>query len=324
MPDWWVVFRKQFHHWEQFRHWHAHARREVPRSRVKIRNDTRWWHLDTAYGIFVRDFRLGSPTYADTALQLLGRHGFTRPVRFHQDPTQQDKLTEWIEYLTYECAGHHWYESILRDLRPDFDKGWKRLVDSKLLRPFETEEFICSFQSGVTHQSERQKAERAVALAGSALEAADKSVDRHGGSTAAQAQKVSAARSRLNEAKESLRLVQRRNDLIIDFKRSVRGYLTQKRDVKKQEALVRWVLDEVPRVEAELRKDGLGRADLSPGRGTQTIAHTKESDDFRLAPRRSARKRGRGENADDEPPSKRPKSGGRITDSRKAQSSSIP
>jgi hypothetical protein len=322
LPEWWLVFERQSHHWEQFRQWQAHARREGIPPRVEIRFDTRWSHVDTAYDRFVRDFRLESPTYADAALQLLGRHGFTRPVQFHPDVSQQDKLTEWIEYLTYECAVLHWYTCILQRGQPKYNKAWKTLVDSNVLRPFETEKFIWSSESGITHQTERQKAERAVELAESALEASDKIVDRHSGSAVARAQKMSAARSRLDEAKESLQLVQRRNGLIIDFKRTMASFFHHKKDLKQQEVLVRWVLNEVPRVEAELGKDGMENVDLNPRCGTHATAHANESDDLRPAPGRT-RKRGCDETADDEPSSKRRKSGGREMDSCEARSLSI-
>jgi hypothetical protein len=82
-------------------------------------------------------------------------------------------------------------------------------------------------------------------------------------------------------------------------------------------------LDEVPRVEAELRKDGTENADQNPERGTHTATHTEAGNGYRLPPRRSTRKRGRDENAGDEPPPKRPKSGGRNTDYCEAQYSSI-
>ncbi|AEO71091.1 uncharacterized protein THITE_158856 [Thermothielavioides terrestris NRRL 8126] len=43
-----------------------------------------------------RSFRLGLPTYEEAASALLARYSFSRTVRIKQDPTRQDKLTEWF------------------------------------------------------------------------------------------------------------------------------------------------------------------------------------------------------------------------------------
>ncbi|KAK4150411.1 hypothetical protein C8A00DRAFT_18047 [Chaetomidium leptoderma] len=313
MPEWWQIFDTQLGHWQSFRRWQAHNRREGTPSRVEISGR---WLVDAAYNVFLHDFRLGSPTYTDASSKLLAQYGFTQTVRFRQGRTQQDKLAEWTEYLTWECAVHHWYAHTIRRGQPAYDKAWKTLVDSDVLRSSDTEENIRGAQCGYALQSERERAERAVQSAESALKAAEKSASSRHGSASARTQTLSMARSRLDEAKKSLRLVQRRNGLIVDFCRATANFEITKQNAKQQEVLIRWVLDEIPRVKAELRGPG--------GSDTDAIVAHDTGDDQKSAAigrPKGALKRGCDETLDEELPSKRLKTGGQAADAHKAQSS---
>jgi len=54
----------------------------------------------------------------------------------------------------------------------EYDEAWKQLLDSGVLRPFEIEEFICNIDSAFQYASERERAEKAVESAKSAVTSA--------------------------------------------------------------------------------------------------------------------------------------------------------
>ncbi|KAJ4302039.1 hypothetical protein N0V88_002175 [Collariella sp. IMI 366227] len=150
----------------------------LPKSFIEF--PTRWRHVDSAYNDFVRDFRPDSSlSYTAAASNLLAQHGVTRPVKFLPNPAHQDKLTEWIEYLAFECAAHSWFQSNVEAHQPANDKTWKKLVNEGELEPHETEEYVHN--------------------------------------RPARSSTLVSAKSRLDEAKRALEVVQRRNNLSWEF-----------------------------------------------------------------------------------------------------------
>ncbi|KAF2191913.1 hypothetical protein K469DRAFT_735781 [Zopfia rhizophila CBS 207.26] len=105
-PNDWKVFIDQLSRWEDFRRLQKFARGQTVKDR-------------------------------------LTKHGFTRTFQLDEDPAQQDKLTTWIEYLGYE---YWWYDQYALSKRQQrqLDDAWKKLVNVKILRTFETQEFICN------------------------------------------------------------------------------------------------------------------------------------------------------------------------------------
>ncbi|SPQ21428.1 2c21dfe6-ac02-4bdf-bd79-7703c72d2fae [Thermothielavioides terrestris] len=114
----------------------------------------------------------GFAGYVDEAQRRLARHGFPGTFHFDEDPKRQDSLTTWIEYVNYECA---WYDDHVRAverLRPRHEEAWKALVDSGVLRPGETEEYLLTDESALQRQAEIDQAEMAVKSAEEFAEAA--------------------------------------------------------------------------------------------------------------------------------------------------------
>lgn len=83
-------------------------------------------------------------------------------------------------------------------------------------------------------------------------------------------QRLSAAKLRLNEANASLESVQRRNQLIIDFCQGTANLYRHRLELQRQERLVRWVLEQMPLVEGELREAGGGGTSPSPAAAQST------------------------------------------------------
>jgi hypothetical protein len=260
-----TVFGNQRRHWLGFRQWQAHNRREGrPRSLEAWYDED----ADPAYECFVRCFRRGSANYTEATQKLLAEYDFVRPFQLHDDPKQQDALTTWIEYLAFACAVHYRYTRRVEKLQPGYEEAWKTLVDSKVLRSSETKEYIRDTKFGAQRDRETAMALMAVKSAEAALEVAQKT---RGSRLApqARAQVLATAQTRLDTAKNALELLRRRSHHFGNFSHAVRNYRIAKTDTVKSNVKLRWILEQVPLVEAELKESGAAQSGSHTGRGTK-------------------------------------------------------
>ncbi|KAJ2897317.1 hypothetical protein MKZ38_004799 [Zalerion maritima] len=161
-------------------------------------------------------------------------------------------------------------------LQPAYDEAWKTLVASKVLRRSETEEDILDIKSAFQRQIKEDRAWRTVKSARSVAKAVLASVqkdinDPRGSRLGKQARirMMSVAKSKLDAAKESLKLIKRRNDLISEFHRTTRDYQIVKSNADRRSIRLQWILDQVPLVEAELNKSKAAETASDAVRGTK-------------------------------------------------------
>jgi hypothetical protein len=247
--------------------------------------DSLFASTDRAYNTFVKNFRRGSPNYTEAAKKLLAQYDFTRPFQLQVDSKQQDELATWIEYLVYAYAEHYELTRLINRLQPDYNVAWKTLVDSAVLRPSETEEYICDDASASQRQSEEDVAEKAVRSAevflGMALKNARGDPRRSRVTSSAHAWSLATGegQSRLDAAKVSLKSVQRRNDLITTFRTAATGYLTAKEDAERHSIRLRWILEQLPLIEAELERTGVAQGRSHTGHGTKRgLTHDQDDE----------------------------------------------
>jgi hypothetical protein len=187
----------------------------------------------------------------------LAEHGFTQCFQLEEDPARQDKLTMWIEFLDYE---YWWYDKDMRFVKrqqPRYDEAWKKLVDSKVLRPFETEEFICNIKSAFQRATEEDQAEKAVESAKSAVMSAQKAItdlERSCLSEQEPRQRLAAAKSKLDAAVKLLESIKGRNDLVSEFHEKTKSYQIAKGNAERCSILLRWILQQLPLIELELNQ----------------------------------------------------------------------
>lgn len=267
----WLVFGRQQHSWLSFRRWQAHNRRAGRPQYVEL--EYPWGSVDRAFNCFVTDFRRTTSNYTEAMKKLLAKYGFTRPFQPRDDPTRQDKLTTWIEYLGSEYAGHYRYTRLLKKLQPGYDQAWKTLEDAKVLRPFETEEYICNIKSAYHHQSEREQAAAAVKSAAAVLASC------HQVGRAEHVTRRAEAQARLDAAETSLKIIKRRNDLVTEFCVAARDYLRTKDEAGCQNMRARWILEQVPLVEAELTERGVTETGLDAPRGMKRRRRGLDNED---------------------------------------------
>lgn len=164
------------------------------------------------------------PIYINAVKRSFARHEFTRPFELNEDLERQGKLTTWIEFVDYEYWLYKKGMRFVKRHQPQYDEAWKKLVDSKILRPFETEEFICNIASAFRHASEREQAEKAVKSAKADVMSAEKAITGPGRSSLSHREPregVAAAQSRLDSAIKILESIKRRNDLVYEFIKAI-------------------------------------------------------------------------------------------------------
>lgn len=289
----WEVFHRQLRRWRDFRKWQNDNRgleeddggfpSYVERTKLEERkvytehgyakwlaeveadpSSLKWaWELEQAQRqrqrYFCREHGCdGFPDYVEAVKRRLAQHNFTRPFQLHEDPTQQDKLTTWIEYLNFECWWLDRYTRTIQRLKPDHDKAWQDLVDLKVLRPGETNESIRTDASAMRREAEKEQAKKAVQRAKSeALRVYTLTQKEPGRSRFSRSKRMSMiddATATLFSAKDRLESLKRRYNLIVNFIRGTFGYTGAKRDAARHTILLQWVLEQAPLIEAEMTK----------------------------------------------------------------------
>ena len=288
----WEVFQSQMGEWRGFRNYQRSNRGE---------------------GRFL--------AYIDAVKRSLARHGFTRPVELAEDLDRQDKLTTWIEFLDFE----HWFYDkdirIVKRLQPGYDEAWKELVDSHVLKPNETEEFICNIDSVFQHSSETERAEKAVKSAEAAVMSAQQAITDPRRSSLPQREpqrRLAAAQSRLDAAAKTLESIKRRNGLVDEFYKKTqlsqitkdgkrkRSYQMAKKDAERRSILLRWILQQIPLIELELRQANVAENATDRASGRSCDGATELSEEQK--PEKQERKHSRHDDTvDEELPSKRPR-----------------
>ncbi|PGG98115.1 hypothetical protein GX51_06964 [Blastomyces parvus] len=226
--------------------------------------------------------------YAHAIKQRLTRHGFTRTIELDEDLTRQDKLTTWAEYLAFEYYIYEVHE--FSEAQQQFiDDAWKKLVESKVLSPTDTQESLCSAEASSERWNRLERAEKAVESAKHALARAKKTA-----SAQRYPHKVSAeepppdllkAQQQLNAVEKEYASIKKRHDPIVEFVASMRGPERKKEAAERHGKLAQWVLQQFPLIERELEQANA----TEPSRHNNT--HDDNQGDIATAERDPAGKR---------------------------------
>ena len=165
------------------------------------------------------------------------------------------------------------------------DKAWKKLVDSKVLEPFETEELLWDFTHVIKLQGEGSEAQKAASSATLTVNLADQALQKaqRAGlsrqSLSQVEQKLSIARSKLAAATKSLEQISIQRKLIHKFKSQMKSYSIAKDNASDQSILLQWILQQVPLIELELNSAEVIKDDLARGNGRHQRSLKRSRDD---------------------------------------------
>jgi hypothetical protein len=181
----------------------------------------------------------------------LRRHNFTRSFELDRDPSKQDKLTTWIEYLNHE----YWFRDSFSEeadlLQPQYEAALKDLLDANVLLPGETPESVVAFEHDFERESEIRSAEKAVKAAESVVSAAQQSLNETAQSMRRQAQETALERAqeRLDKARDTAKAAEKRCELIGKFVGICSRFRKAQENAQKHRLLLEWILNEMHSVE---------------------------------------------------------------------------
>lgn len=315
----WIVYMKQLERWERFCRWQRDNRgpltvqldferewAELMRSFLEdgegiskydteeMRNDhfetvrrrRAWEHrLSVEDGVTGEDSKARFAAYVLAMKARLGHHGHGLSFQLDQDPSRQDKLTTWIEYLNYEYWSHDQFVRKAEQLQPRYDEALKALQDADVLLPGETLELISRFEHGFQLDREKRDAKNAIRVAEAEVLAAQEVLDTTGQSLHRQGQAtaLAQAKARLNKVTEAAKAVEKRYELISNFVSAKHPYEKAKGDAEQHKILLQWILDQIPLIEAEIAEATLG--------GVSSRKRTRETNDEETSKAASSPKR---------------------------------
>ncbi|KAI3532306.1 hypothetical protein CABS02_13891 [Colletotrichum abscissum] len=220
--------------------------------------------LNREYGC--RGFR----DYAEAVRRRLTSHDFTQDFHLDENPMKQDQLTTWIEYLNYEYWWLDKYTSDIERLEPEHDKLWQELVDSRILKPHETKESVRSTALALKGEAEKDAARKAVERATSEAkriyQTTQDGPQRLRIPLGKRILMLRAGSQRVLDAKRRYEQIRNCNHRITLFIRETFSYARAKREAARHHILVKWVLDQIPMIEAEMVMAKAKRATSSVSR----------------------------------------------------------
>jgi len=199
------------------------------------------WDEFVAWRDEVRE-NLGFSKYIETVESRLAREKFCHTFQLDADPGRQDKLSTWIEYLSFEYL-MRMYDGDVEGKQQGYDRAWKKLVESGLLKPSETRDSFQSRECAI--QDEKEKAAAVSAVNAARLTGDNASVER---------------------AEAALEAIKTRNALATRLCSFRRNLESAQNEASRLGARIDWILEQVPRIEAELKRSGEANSEASDGR----------------------------------------------------------
>ncbi|KAF1994221.1 hypothetical protein P154DRAFT_624896 [Amniculicola lignicola CBS 123094] len=194
--------------------------------------------------------------YVNAVKRRLARHGFTRPFELKEDPKQQDDLSTWIEYLGFEYWWLDRYTDTIDRLKPSYNKAWQMLVDSKVLRPHETQEYVptdeCAMRDDAEYHQAWDALKRARKHAEQVYTSTQLDSNRLSIPKAERCQRLKTASQKLRTANAWVSSTEKRNKLIREYVLGTWSTRTAKKDAARHRTLLAWILEQIPLIETEL------------------------------------------------------------------------
>ncbi|KAJ3483828.1 hypothetical protein NLG97_g7213 [Lecanicillium saksenae] len=213
--------------------------------------------------------------YQQALKRRLLRHGYNNDVVFLEEPKAQNALTEWVEYLGFECW---WKDEYIREYerRNDiYTRRWEYIRGQDWVGSDETPELLDSWEAYDQRQALRQQSQRDVDKARQAVDDAKNQlsgVDLECAKKSNVSSTLDAALRKLEQAEERYCDVDRRNQLIARLGSDRRGCQAAKQSIDSQSALLDWASQQIPLIKAEMSRAANG------GRGTKNRKRLAEVD----------------------------------------------
>ncbi|WZH48738.1 uncharacterized protein QYS62_009920 [Fusarium acuminatum] len=219
----WMVFERQLERWNQFRRYQLRVRR----------------NSDTFEEYRVR------------CTKCLSDYSIKTPLHMKQDSTDQNPLSQWLEYLCFElseCETYSWYKRY----HQQYKSAWQTLYDSKVLRSHETRDQIEDDEYMSADDHERTNLRQAVEVGSSNILLAERDLLNPSMKRPLAQRKLFEAQAELDSAIKAFDLFQDRKDMIKEYRRTTNAYREARRGARRHQILLRWVWQQMLLIEKEL------------------------------------------------------------------------
>ncbi|RSL43878.1 hypothetical protein CEP54_014913 [Fusarium duplospermum] len=223
----------------------------------------------------------GSADYFEAVKRRLASHGITRPFELKEDPTQQDQLTTWIEYLGYEYWWLDGHAEDMERLGPKHDEAWKKLVDTKIVGPHDTIEDVRSMRGSLQRENDVQQAHTELRMAKAEAQRVfnltQESPERFLIPEKQRVEMLNKVAQDVERAERRYKRVKVRNDKVSAFVGSTHEY--HHADIKWtcHRLYVQWVLGQLPLVEAEMVEAEAEKSRASRNKGKKRMLSPQDS-----------------------------------------------
>ncbi|KAF7537811.1 hypothetical protein G7Z17_g12775 [Cylindrodendrum hubeiense] len=225
--DSWMLFGDQLEDWRDFRKWQSQMRQE---------------HSDTF------------PQYLEKTKARVSEHStvdVAHLVGLDKDPKQQNRLSTWFEYLSFELSVYQevsWYKT----WENNYEDAWQKLVKSNVLKRNDTRDYIESAECSWNRENEATKVREAVEAARSALLVAERDVLDPNQRGSAVHKKLVLVANEFDSALQVFDALKTRNDQIDEYNRATGDYRVARRQGLRYELLLEWVRDQIPLIQREM------------------------------------------------------------------------
>ncbi|KAM3558657.1 hypothetical protein ARSEF4850_004504 [Beauveria asiatica] len=293
-PDW-EVFQRQLRQHKAFRNWqldnrgiieepdfNAYVEREMVHLRKHLQGrglaeieanpeslrgpNTHWEWLQSKRARERRQYReQGCSSFAEyhAALQRrLAAHGLSEKTTLLADPRKQDALTEWHEYLGFECWWQDQYTREYKGRLKRYDQNWNFIQRQECVTSDLTVGFIENYMS-IEIAEQRREARQEITKAKSKVEEARQHIGFEpvdGSHKGVTPRALGDALQQLAEAEKRCKKLDRFYEAIVHIRVLAYRCSCAKNHVDSQPALIQWVVDQIPLIKAEMEVKAHGSA----------------------------------------------------------------
>ncbi|KAF4333000.1 hypothetical protein FBEOM_13182 [Fusarium beomiforme] len=219
----WMVFERQLERWNQF----------------------------CRYQLRVRRNRDTFDEYLARCTKSLSKQSLTTPLHMKQDPTDQDSLSQWLEYLCFELSERKRY-SWYKRYNQQYESAWQTLVNSKTLGSGETRDQIEGSEYTSSSDAERTRLRQAVEVASSNVLLAERDMLSPCVRGPVAQRKLFEAQAELDSAIQAFDHFQCRKDAIDTFFDTTSAYREARREARRHQMLLQWMRQQVSLIEKDL------------------------------------------------------------------------
>ncbi|KAH7169147.1 hypothetical protein DER46DRAFT_502117 [Fusarium sp. MPI-SDFR-AT-0072] len=245
-------------HAELLEYWKQDATRSGKQEWMVFERQLERWNQFCRYQLRVRRNRDTFDEYLARCTKCLSKQSLTTPLHMKPDPTDQDPLSQWLEYLCFEVSERKKY-SWYKRYNQQYESAWQTLVDSKLLELHEDRDQIEAAGYTSAPDGERTKLRQAVEVASSNVLLAERDLLNPSVRGPVAQRKLFETQAKLDSAIEAFDHFQRRGDAIKVFLQTTSAYREARRGALRHQMLLQWMRQQVPLIE-----EGLG---LPPSTG---------------------------------------------------------